>query len=72
MMSISSQFQVGDAPFSIANGNFNGDANEDLAVANKGSDDVTILLGNGDGTFQLAGSYEAGNSPSCRRAHCSS
>ena len=28
----------------------------DLAVANNGSNDVTILLGNGDGTFTQAGS----------------
>ena len=31
---------------------FNGDGRADLAVANEGSNDVSILLGNGDGTFQ--------------------
>ena len=33
-------------------GDFNGDGKLDLAFTNPGSDVVTILLGNGDGTFQ--------------------
>ncbi|MDQ2946772.1 MAG: VCBS repeat-containing protein [Acidobacteriota bacterium] len=33
---------------------FNGDGKADLAVANLASDDVSILLGNGDGTFRTA------------------
>ena len=33
-------------------GDFNGDGRIDLAVANSGSNDVSVLLGNGDGTFQ--------------------
>ncbi len=32
-------------------GDFNGDGKLDLAVANDGADTVTVLLGNGDGTF---------------------
>ena len=36
----------------IVAGDFNGDGRPDLAVANSGSDDVSVLLGNGDGTFQ--------------------
>ena len=36
-------------------GDFNGDGQLDLAVANQGSSDVTVLLGNGDGTFTDAG-----------------
>jgi uncharacterized repeat protein (TIGR01451 family) len=45
---------VGDSPASLAVGNLNGDGNADLAVANAGSNDVTILLGNGSGGFAPA------------------
>ena len=39
----------------MAIGDFNGDGIEDLAVANYGYDNVSILLGNGAGGFTLAG-----------------
>jgi len=42
---------VGTNPYSVAVGDFNGDGKLDLAVANLGSDNLTILLGNGNGTF---------------------
>ena len=42
---------TGTAPDSVAVGDFNGDGIPDLAVANEDSSTVTILLGNGDGTF---------------------
>src|SRR3989442_12860657 len=47
-------FGVGTHPQSVAVGDFNGDGKPDLAVANAGSDTVSVLLGNGDGTFQAA------------------
>ena len=43
-----------DGAFGIVSGDFNGDGNPDLAVANSSSSVVSILLGNGDGTFQKA------------------
>ncbi|MBP6820062.1 MAG: putative Ig domain-containing protein [Acidobacteria bacterium] len=46
-----SPIAVGAFPRSVAIGNFNGDANSDLVVTNGGSDTLSILLGNGDGTF---------------------
>ncbi len=49
-----SPITVGSAPDGIAVGDFNGDGKLDLAVANEGSNTVTILLGNGDGTFTQA------------------
>ena len=41
-------------PFSIAVGDFNGDGNLDLAVANFGDGTVSILLGDGTGFFHPA------------------
>jgi hypothetical protein len=44
-------------------GDFNGDGKLDLAVVNSGSNDVGVLLGNGDGTFQPAVNYDVGSVP---------
>ena len=41
-------------PMSVAVGDFNGDGKLDLAVANRNSDNVAVLLGNGTGTFAAA------------------
>src|SRR5690242_6200279 len=46
-----SPFAVGSAPNGIVAGDLNGDGKLDLAIANENDDNVTILLGNGDGTF---------------------
>jgi len=53
-------YSVGTNPTSVAVGDFNGDGKPDLAVLNSGSNNVTILLGRGDGTFQSAGNFAAG------------
>jgi hypothetical protein len=55
--------QVGSNPWSVAIGDFNGNGKADLAVANKGSGNVSILLGNGNGTFQATVNYSVGASP---------
>src|SRR5262249_28965896 len=44
-------------------GDFNGDGKLDLAVANPNSANVSVLLGNGDGTFQSAVNYVIGAKP---------
>src|ERR1700746_61854 len=48
--------------FGIA-GDFNGDGIPDIAVANLGSNSISILLGNGDGSFQPHVDYVVGNGP---------
>src|SRR5438445_5242597 len=59
--------EVGTNPRSVAVGDVNGDGRLDLAVTNASSYDVpgtvSVLLGNGDGTFQSALSFAAGSDP---------
>jgi Ca2+-binding RTX toxin-like protein len=50
-------------PYAVVTADFNGDGRLDLAVANAGSNSVSVLLGNGDGTFQPAQNYAAGAGP---------
>jgi trimeric autotransporter adhesin len=49
---------VAASPFQISAGDFNGDGNLDLAVANYRDNNISIFLGKGDGTFT-----QASNSP---------
>ena len=51
---------TGIAPNSVALGDFNGDGKQDLAVANQSSGNVSILLGNGNGSFGAATNFAAG------------
>ena len=57
-------FAVGAAPYALASGRFNGDTKLDLAVVNTNSNDISILLSSGKGTFQPAVNYAVGSSPS--------
>ena len=64
------KYATGVASKAVAIGDFNGDGKPDLAVANNGDatpgDDgnVSILFGNGDGTFQPAKNVSGGKNPS--------
>jgi hypothetical protein len=54
---------VGSGPQFVATGDFNGDGKLDLVVVNEGSNNVSVLLGNGDGTFQIPLEFAVGASP---------
>ena len=56
-------FDVGTGPFSVESRDVNNDGVIDLASANCTSNDVSILLGNGNGTFQPAMFFRAGDGP---------
>src|SRR3954451_10654586 len=51
------------APASLHTGDFNGDGVVDLVTANVVSNDVSVLLGHGDASFQRARVYRAGIVP---------
>ena len=58
---------MGANPSAIVAGDFTGDGQLDLAVANSGDNTVSVLLGNGDGTFQAPGHLRRGVGPRCDR-----
>jgi hypothetical protein len=61
---VSGKFGVGNQPVSVAAGDFDGDGNLDLVVANKNSDNLSILLGSGRGSFGLGTHLPVGAHPS--------
>ncbi len=57
------QYGVGIQPLSVTIGDLDGDGNPDLAVANEWDGNISVLLGNGDGTFGAAVNYGVGDGP---------
>lgn len=57
-------YTVGSRPYGVAFGNFNGDAYPDMVSANSSSDNASVLINNGNGTFANKVDYAtvAGNS----------
>ena len=53
-------YAVGSHPMFVAIGDFNGDHKPDLVATNLDSDTVSVLIGNGDGTFQTQVTYSTG------------
>jgi len=61
-----SEFATGKYPTDIAVGDLNGDGRTDVVVPNgtyKGDNTVSVLLGNGDGTFAPHVDFAAGSQP---------
>jgi hypothetical protein len=58
-----SPIAVGNFPEAVATGDFNNDGFLDLAVANANDNTVSILLGNGDGTFNTVAAVPTGGFP---------
>jgi len=50
-LTVSATHAVGTSPRAITGADFNGDGNIDLAVGNVWSDNISLLWGQGDGTF---------------------
>ena len=60
---VSASYRVGLGADEMLTPDFNHDGNLDLAVANAGTNTVSILLGNGDGTFRPANDIVIGGHP---------
>src|SRR5262249_28411583 len=56
-------YAAGTSPDAVVTNDFNRDGRLDLAVANYSSSTISVLLGNGDGTFQAARNDATGANP---------
>src|SRR2546430_4552288 len=56
-------FATGTGPSFIISADFNGDAKPDLVIANTSSNNVSVMLGTGTGSFGAAVNFAVGTSP---------
>jgi hypothetical protein len=54
---------TGAKPYAVASADLNGDSKPDFAVVNAGDNTVSVLIGNGNGTFQPKVDYATGTAP---------
>ena len=62
-LAAATNYSVGSSPDSLTAADFNGDGKLDLAVVNSAANNVSIVLGNGDGTFIPGGTAATGSAP---------
>ncbi len=63
VLHVDASYQVGHNPMNVAAGDINGDGYSDLTVVNHATDDITLMMNYGDGTFYNYGSYLVGDGP---------
>ena len=56
-------YAAGTKAYSVATGDLNHDGTNDLVVANVWGNDVSVYIGNGDGSFQDQSPYATGTGP---------
>ncbi|MBI4327963.1 MAG: VCBS repeat-containing protein, partial [Chloroflexi bacterium] len=56
------KYTLGNNPYSLQLAELNGDGKLDVVVANLSDNNLSVLLGNGDGTFQSRTNYASGGS----------
>jgi K319-like protein/VCBS repeat protein/PKD domain-containing protein len=56
-------FAVGDTPVAVASGDVTADGNVDLVVANRFDDTISVLAGDGSGSFAAQLTFAAGDGP---------
>ena len=59
-------FDSGSFPVAVAIGDLNGDGKLDMVTSNQSSSTISVLLGNGDGSFGAKIDYATGGGPSSR------
>jgi hypothetical protein len=63
MFGPATNFAVGNGPGGIVRGDFDGDGNPDLVVANYNSNNISVLVGDGNGGFGKAKNFAVGDEP---------
>ncbi|MBR0828506.1 VCBS repeat-containing protein [Bradyrhizobium manausense] len=56
-------YATGSGPLSVASGDLNGDGKPDIVTANANDNTVSVLLNNGNGSFQTQTTYGTGPGP---------